>query len=144
MIVIKDRERSSVAEQSAEVCCSSSAPEDSKAPVQLFGHASFVEQSESRSRCSSSAPGDPKARVKLLIRPCLVCRACKYPTVLPTTSCSFEFFLILILYNYLTAVRVNIRHKCPGKRRVAEIIFLLGSLSNENGDGSQNGKNSKG
>ena len=60
--LLKDSERSSVAEQSAEVCCSSSAPEDSK------------------------------ARVKLLIRPCLVCRACKYPTGLPTTSCSFELF----------------------------------------------------
>ena len=90
--LLKDSERSSVAEQSAEVCCSSSAPEDSKAPVQLFGHASFAEQSESRSRCSSSAPGDPKAPVKLLIRPCLVCRTCKYPTGLPTTSCSFELF----------------------------------------------------
>ena len=129
---------------SAEVCCSSSAPEDSKAPVQLFGHASFAEQSESRSRCSSSAPGDPKARVKLLIRPCLVCRTCKYPTGLPTTSCSFELFDSDFVQLLDRSACKHIRHKCPGKRRVAEIISLLGSLSNENGDGSQNSKNSKG
>ena len=109
----------SFAEQTVEIQCSRSTPEDSKAPVQLFGHASFAEQS-ARSPAFQFRSGGFKSS-SLTLRPRFVCRACKYPTaylhLVAVLNC-----LILIVYNHLTVTDVNVRLKCPGKGKVADII----------------------
>ena len=124
----KDSEKSSVTEQSGhvslaehlvEIQCSRSTPEDSKARVQLFGHASFAEQL-ARSTAFQFRSGGFKGS-SLTLRPRLVCRACKYPTAY-TLLQFLNCLILLIVYNYLTVTDVNVRQKCPGKGRVAEII----------------------